>query len=166
MAQPFRHQLAAFLADLRQRLVEQDPLLQRQLRLVLLDTAATAIANLSAPELLTLQQQHGGLSPSQQRLPGFCTALTPAGSVLVLAASACWDELVGGYAPARGRPALPAVPLCLSLGSAPGERLGSNLNRSLEALLLAYELGARLGESYRFSRRSMSMAPGAPRLRP
>ena len=82
--------------------------------------------------------------------------------MLVLAASACWDELVGGYAPARGRPALPAVPLCLSLGSAPGERLGSNLNRSLEALLLAYELGARLGESYRFRWGSMSMAPGAP----
>ncbi len=149
MGQPFRHQLAAFLADLRQRLAQPDPMLQRQLRLVLLDTAATAIANLSAPELVALQQQHGRLSPGEQCLPGFCAALTPAGSALVLAASACWDELVEGYAPAHGRPALHAVPLCLSLGHAQGGRPACSLNRTLEALLLAYELGGRLGESYR-----------------
>jgi len=142
---PFRHQLAAFLADLRQRLAQPDPGLHRQLRLVLLDTAATAIANLTQPDLVALQRQHGRLSPGELRLPGFCTALTPAGSSLVLAASACWDELVEGYAPAHGRPALHAVPLCLSLG----QSLGLSLNSTLEALFLAYELGARLGESYR-----------------
>lgn len=147
--QLFSSQLVEFLADLRQRMAEPNPLLQRQLRLVLLDTAATAIANLSVPELVALQQQQSHLSPGKQRLPGFCTALTPAASALVLAASACWDELVEGYAPSHGRPALHAVPLCLSLGHALGGRPGGRLSRTLEALLLAYELGARLGESYR-----------------
>lgn len=63
----------------------------------------------------------------------------------MLAASCCWDELVEGYAPAHGRPALHAVPLCLSLGHS----LDSRLDKALEALLLAYELGARMGECYR-----------------
>ncbi len=141
----FLDQLAALLADLRHRLAEPDPSLQRQLRLVWLDTASTAIANLSAPELLALQRQYGRLAPGEHRLPGFQTALTPAAAALVMAASCCWDELVEGYAPAHGRPALHAVPLCLSLGHS----LGSRLDKTLEALLLAYELGARLGESYR-----------------
>ncbi len=141
----FLDQLATFLADLRRRLAEPDPSLQRQLRLVWLDTAATAIANLSEPELVALQQQYGRLSPGEHRLPGFHAALSPAASALVLAASCCWDELVEGYAPAHGRPALHVVPLCLSLG----QSLDSRLDKALEALLLAYELGARLGECYR-----------------
>jgi 2-methylcitrate dehydratase PrpD len=144
MSQAFRLELGHFLADLRERLGKPDPGLNRQLRLVLLDTAATAIANLKQPELLALQRQHGRLSPGKHRLPGFCTPLAPADTALVLATSACWDELVEGYAPSHGRPALHAVPLCLSLG----QSLSCNLNTTLEALFLAYELGARLGESY------------------
>lgn len=137
----WHQQLATFLAQQRQRLAEPDPLLQRQLRLVWLDTAATAIASLSEPELIALQHQHGRLAPGDRRLPGFCAALTPSGAVLVLGASACWDELVEGYAPAHGRPALHGVPVAMSLGR--------SLGQALESMFLSYELGARLGEAYR-----------------
>jgi 2-methylcitrate dehydratase PrpD len=140
-SQPFHQQLASFLVELRRRLAEPDALLQHQLRLVWLDTAATALANLSQPELVALQRLHGRLAPGACRLPGFCTGLTPAGAVLVLGASACWDELVEGYAPAHGRPALHGVPVAMGLGR--------SLGQSLESLFLSYELGARLGEAYR-----------------
>ncbi len=140
-SQSWQQQLAAFLAQQRQHLAKPDPLLQRQLRLVWLDTAATAIANLAEPALIALQRHHGHLTPGNRQLPGFCEALTPSGAVLVLAASACWDELVEGYAPAHGRPALHGVPVAMSLCR--------SLGQALESLFLSYELGARLGEAYR-----------------
>jgi 2-methylcitrate dehydratase PrpD len=114
--------------------------LERQLRLTFLDTASTALGSLSKPQLIAFQQQHARVSPGGLRLPGFVESLTPSGAALVLSASACWDELVEGYAPAHGRPALHVVPICMVLGQ--------TIEAAMGALFLGYELGARIGEWY------------------
>ena len=136
----FAARAKSFLADLRLRLAAGDPALERQLRLTFLDTASTALGSLSTPELIALQRQHARVSPGSLRLPGFAESLTPLGAALVLAASACWDELVEGYAPAHGRPALHVVPICMVLGQ--------TIEAAMGGLFLGYELGARIGEWY------------------
>lgn len=136
----FTARAKSFLVDLRLRLAADDPDLERQLRFTFLDTASTALGSLAAPELIALQKQHARLSPGSLRPPGFAESLTPSGAALVLAASACWEELVEGYAPAHGRPALHVVPICMVLGK--------TIEAAMEALFLGYELGARIGEWY------------------
>jgi 2-methylcitrate dehydratase PrpD len=139
-AKTFPARTKSFLADLRNQLVADDPALERQLRLTFLDTASTALGSLSKPQLIALQRQHARVSPGSLRLPGFVESLTPSGAALVLGASACWDELVEGYAPAHGRPALHIVPICMVLGQ--------TIEAAMGALFLGYELGARIGEWY------------------
>ena len=118
--------------------------LHRCLRLVLVDTMAVAVAGLGQPALQALQEQQQRLAPGSVALPGMGVSLSAAAAAQVLAAAACWDELVEGYAPAHGRPALHVVPVCMALGQALQRPLGS----VLMALLQGYELGARFGEAY------------------
>ena len=139
-ANTFPARAKSFLADLRMHLAANDPALERQLRLTFLDTASTALGSLSTPKLIALQRQHARVSPGSLRPPGFAESLTPSGAALVLGASACWDELVEGYAPAHGRPALHVVPICMVLGQ--------TIEAAMGALFLGYELGARIGEWY------------------
>lgn len=119
--------------------------LQRCLRLVLVDTMAVAMAGLGQPALRALQEQQQRLAPGPVELPGLGGSLSAGAATQVLAAAACWDELVEGYAPAHGRPALHVVPVCVALGEALQRPLGA----VLMALLQGYELGARFGEAYR-----------------
>ena len=118
--------------------------LQRCLRLVLVDTMAVAVAGLGQPALRALVVQQQRLAAGTVVLPGMGAGLSAGGAAQVLAAAACWDELVEGYAPAHGRPGLHVVPVCLALGQALQRPLGA----VLKALLLGYELGARFGEAY------------------
>ncbi len=118
--------------------------LQRCLRLVLVDTMAAAVAGLGEPPLLALQEHQQRLAPGPVRLPGMSRSLAAGAAAQVLAAAACYDELVEGYAPSHGRPALHVVPVCLALGQA----LHRPLGEVLSALLQGYELGARFGEAY------------------
>lgn len=135
------------LDDLQQRFNASDgsaePLL-RSLRLVLIDTMAVAVASLGQPALRRLEQQEHRLSAGSVCLPGMEAPLTAGAAARLVAAAACWDELVEGYAPAHGRPALHVVPVCVALG----EALGCSLGEVLKALLQGYELGARFGEAY------------------
>lgn len=121
-----------------------EPLL-RSLRLVLIDTMAVAVAGLGQPALRRLELQEHRLSAGPVCLPGMEVPLTAGAAARVVAAAACWDELVEGYAPAHGRPALHVVPVCVALGDA----LDCSLGEVLKALLQGYELGARFGEAYR-----------------
>ena len=118
--------------------------LHRSLRLVLVDTMAVAVAGLGQPALRALVHQQQRLAPGPVHLPGLETGLSAGAAAQVLAAAACWDELVEGYAPGHGRPALHVVPVCLALGEALQRPLGA----VLRALLQGYELGARVGEAY------------------
>jgi 2-methylcitrate dehydratase PrpD len=118
--------------------------LQHSLRLVLMDTTAVAVAGLGQPALRALVDQQQRLAPGPVHLPSMGAGLTAGAAAQVLAAAACWDELVEGYAPAHGRPALHVVPVCLALGEALQRPLGA----VLLALLQGYELGARFGEAY------------------
>ncbi|MCT0224792.1 MmgE/PrpD family protein [Synechococcus sp. CS-1328] len=119
--------------------------LQRCLRLVLIDTMAVAVAGLAEPPLLALQEQQQRLAPGPVHLPGMHRSLAAGAAAQLLAAAACYDELVEGYAPSHGRPGLHVVPVCLALGQA----LNRPLGEVLLALLQGYELGARFGEAYR-----------------
>ena len=118
--------------------------LQRSLRLVLVDSMAVAVAGLGQPALRSLVAQQQRLAPGPVALPGMGAGLSAGAAAQVLAAAACWDELVEGYAPAHGRPGLHVVPVCLALGEALQRPLGA----VLKALLQGYELGARFGEAY------------------
>lgn len=136
------------LDDLERRFTASDgsaESLQRSLRLVLIDTMAVAVAGLDQHALRRLEEQENRLSPGQVCLPGMQVSLTAGAAARVVAAAACWDDLVEGYAPAHGRPALHVVPVCLALGQA----LARSLGEVLQALLQGYEVGARFGEAYR-----------------
>lgn len=149
MTKPLGEQAQTLLAALERRFDACDSRaeeLQRRLRLVLVDTMAVAVAGLAQPSLRDLQQlEHRLAAGGVVRLPGMEASLTAEAAARVLATAACWDELVEGYAPAHGRPALHVVPVSVALG----EALDRSLGEVLRSLLLGYELGARFGEAYR-----------------
>jgi len=120
------------------------PRIERRLRLVLLDTATVAIAALPVPLLVELQRQRAHLDGGSVRLPGMACGLSTTASAAVLTTAACWQERVGGDAQSHGRPALGVVPAVLAIAHADGRTLAT----ALRALLLGYEVAARLGRAY------------------
>lgn len=70
----------SLIAGLLERDALIDPLLERRLRLVKLDTAAGAIAALQVPLLVELQRQRARLEPGRVLLPGMITGLNPMAS--------------------------------------------------------------------------------------
>ena len=93
---------------------------RRRARLLLLDTLGCIHAGLAHPKLERFRAQ-------------------PAAR---LATAACWDEACEGLPRAHGRPGVPVIAACLGFP----ER---NLGELLDALIVGYEVGGRMGEALR-----------------
>jgi 2-methylcitrate dehydratase PrpD len=114
-------------------------------RLLLLDTLGCAVAGAAKPELRALT---GGLARTEAGpvpVPGTSHRLAPQAAAYATAIAACWDEACEGLARAHGRPGLHALPVAMSLGAA----LGATLGQVLDATIVGYEVGGRLGEVMR-----------------
>jgi 2-methylcitrate dehydratase PrpD len=96
------------------------PDVRRLARLLLLDTLGCIYAGLAHPKLRALQAD-------------------PAAR---LATAACWDEACEGSPRAHGRPGVPVIAACLAFPD-------GNLGELLDALIVGYEVGGRMGEALR-----------------
>ncbi|MBL8379003.1 MAG: MmgE/PrpD family protein [Burkholderiales bacterium] len=109
-------------------------------RRILLDTLGCALAGREAPQVAALEERLSMLESGPFTLPGG-RRLSLNAAAQVLAMGATWDEACEGHALAHGRPGVPAVAalLPLAVSSARG------LDATVDALALAYEVGARAG---------------------
>lgn len=112
-------------------------------RLLLLDTLGCAIAGLAHDEVSAYVAQLAG----QQGVgcPGFPVGLTPSHFGQAMTMAACWDEACEGLSSAHGRPGLHTVPAAVAMGL---DRYAS-LATTLDALVVGYEIGGRLGAAWR-----------------
>jgi 2-methylcitrate dehydratase PrpD len=112
----------------------------RQARLILLDTLGCAFAGRVAPEVAALEREAAGREPGSFRFadgPGL--GLRPA--VQLLAIGPTWHEACEGHAHAHGRPGIATMAALLPLALARGATLGE----FVDAFALGYEVGARAG---------------------
>jgi 2-methylcitrate dehydratase PrpD len=114
-------------------------------RLLLLDTFGCILAGLRHPDVQQFGQALQFAFPGDVVYPGSHIQLGPAGSAVLGAAAACWDEACEGHASAHGRPGLPVVPSLLALSST----RNASLADVLIALVTGYEIGARAGQAWR-----------------
>ena len=109
-------------------------------RLILLDTIGCMLAGREAPEVLAFEENFSALESGPFTFPGGRRlSLNAAAQTGALAAT--WDEACEGHAYAHGRPGVAAVAALLPLAVA-SER---GLDATVDALALAYEVGARAG---------------------
>ncbi len=115
---------------------------EAQARLLLLDTLGCLIAGLDHPPVRAVATGLARSFPGALSWPGSAEALSPAGLASLGALAACWDEACEGLASAHGRPGLPVAPVVLALGA------GLPLSTLLDALILGYEIGGRMGQAW------------------
>ena len=136
-------QLSAVLDWLSAARPTADQAVSDRARLLLLDTLGCAIAGLAHDEVLAYVAQlagHQGVT-----CPGFPVGLTPSHFGQAMAMAACWDEACEGLASAHGRPGLHTVPAAVAMGL---DR-DASLATTLDALVVGYEIGGRLGAAWR-----------------
>ena len=109
-------------------------------RLILLDTIGCMLAGREAPEVMVFEENYSALESGPFTFPGG-RRLSLMAAAQVGAMAATWDEACEGHAYAHGRPGVPAVAALLPLAVA-SER---GLDATIDALALAYEVGARAG---------------------
>jgi len=119
-----------------------------QLRRLLVDTIACAVAGLRAREVASFEQSRAVTSPGTVIFPGGQYALSASAAASVGAMAACWFEYCEGHELAHGRPGLHVVPLALALGAT----LDKSYGEVLRATLIGYEIGARAGIGMRIRR--------------
>jgi 2-methylcitrate dehydratase PrpD len=136
-------QLSAVLDWLAETRPTATQIVSDRARLLLLDTLGCAIAGLARDEVAAYVAQ---LAVQQGvTCPGFPRGLTPSHFGQAMTIAACWDEACEGLASAHGRPGLHAVPAAVSMGL---DR-GASLATTLDALVVGYEMGGRLGAAWR-----------------
>ena len=135
--------MAAVLAWLAETRPTTDQIVADRARLLLLDTLGCAIAGLAHEEVSAYVSQLAG----QQGVtcPGFPAGLTPSHFGQAMTMAVCWDEACEGLASAHGRPGLHAVPAAVSMALDGGASLAT----TLDALVVGYEVGGRLGAAWR-----------------
>ena len=109
-------------------------------RLILLDTIGCMLAGREAPEVMAYEENFSALESGPFTFPGG-RRLSLNAAAQTGAMAATWDEACEGHAYAHGRPGVPAVAALLPLAVA-SER---GLDATVDALALAYEVGARAG---------------------
>lgn len=120
-----------------------DETVTNRARLLLLDTLGCALAGLGRAEVSGYAARLAG--GDGIACPGFPSGLTASHFGQVMTLAACWDEACEGLASAHGRPGLHAVPSAVALAL----DTGASLADALDALVIGYEIGGRLGAAWR-----------------
>jgi 2-methylcitrate dehydratase PrpD len=136
-------QLSAVLDWLSAARPTADQIVSDRARLLLLDTLGCAIAGLAHDEVSAYVARL--LGQQGVTCPGFPVGLTPSHFGQAMTMAACWDEACEGLASAHGRPGLHTVPAAVAMGL---DR-DASLATTLDALVVGYEIGGRLGAAWR-----------------
>jgi len=136
-------QLRAVLDWLAETPPTADQAVAARARLLLLDTLGCALAGLGRDEVAAYVARLS--AGDATACPGFPPGLSPSHLGQAMALAACWDEACEGMAAAHGRPGLHAVPAAVALALESDARLAD----TLDALVVGYEIGARLGAAWR-----------------
>ena len=133
-------------------------------RLLVLDTVGCALAGLQAPPVRAFAAHAARLDTGPVPWPGSGEGpqgrgLSVHGACQALSMAACWDEACEGLAYAHGRPGVPVVAAVLALAST----TGCTWPRALEAVVLGYEIGGRMGATLRI-KPGMHVDAGWPAL--
>lgn len=119
-----------------------DQRVQQRARWIVLDTYGCVLAGLRADIVRDIGRIFAAQDPGPVQL-GDVAGLSVLSAAQLFAYASCWDEACEGHAGAHGRPALAALaalfPVCRD----------KTLGQMLEALIVGYELGARLGHALR-----------------
>jgi len=122
-----------------------DARIEQRARDLLFDTIGCAVAGLATDEVRDLARRLAESEPGTLRIPGMPEGLSTSGFLFAFSAAACCFEGPEGLALAQGRPGLHVVPAVLARALA--ER--RSLREVLDALVVGYEIGGRIGEVYR-----------------
>lgn len=114
-------------------------------RELLLDTLGSAISGLRDESVRRLIVALSESEPGHLHFPGSGRALSSSQYLLAFSAAVCQYEAGEGLPISHGRPGLHAVPVLLAYGL-PRSR---TLREILDALVVAYEVGGRLGAVFR-----------------
>lgn len=140
-AQRWAGQVAAIRATVeRHSRGHPSPEVGRQARLLLLDTLGCALAGRRAREIQALESSLARIDSGGFRFPGG-PGLGTRAATQILAAAPTWDEACEGHPHAHGRPGVPAIAALFPLGLHADRTLAS----FLEALVMGYEVGTRIG---------------------
>ncbi len=130
------------LAWLEQARPLTDQRVQQRARWIVLDTYGCVLAGLRADTVSDIGQVLAAQDAGPVRL-GDVAGLSVLSAAQLFAYASCWDEACEGHAGAHGRPALAALaalyPLCRD----------KTLGEMLEALIVGYEVGVRMGRALR-----------------
>lgn len=129
------------LADRSQPLPAE---VQTRARWLVLDTLGCAIAGGRSPTVRSWLDRHG-LTDDPYSTPAPGRTAGDAGSAMALAMGACWDEACEGHAGAHGRPGVAA------LAAIWPSVLDTSLGELLRAVVVGYEVGARMGAALRIA---------------
>jgi 2-methylcitrate dehydratase PrpD len=151
------------LDDLIEQLLAaaQPPAVRESARLLVLDTVGCALAGMQAPPVRAFIEHAARFDPGPIPWPGLpaTRGLSVHGAAQVLAMAACWDEACEGLAYAHGRPGVPVVAAVLALASS----TGCTWHQALDALVVGYEIGGRMGNRLRI-KPGMHVDAGWPAL--
>ncbi len=118
---------------------------QQRARWIMLDTYGCVLAGLRAEPVRGIAKTFADHDAGPVMMGG-AAGLSVLSAAQLFATASCWDEACEGHAGAHGRPALAALaalyPLCRD----------KTLGGMLEALIVGYEVGARLGHALRIKK--------------
>jgi 2-methylcitrate dehydratase PrpD len=140
-------QLLGVLKGLHTLDLNAEPALQTRARWLVLDTLGCITAGLRAESVARMAQVAASADPGRFH----CTrdaqsGLSAPNAAMVLAMAACWDEACEGHAGAHGRPGVAVMAALVPMSS----RL--TYGQFLHALVVGYEIGARMGASLRINK--------------
>jgi len=133
--------VVARLADRRRELSVE---VEARARWLVLDSLGCAIAGSRSPTVRSWLDRHG-LTDDPYGMSANGSGREDAGSAMALAMGACWDEACEGHAGAHGRPGIAALG---AVWPSVGEMTLAEL---LRAVVVGYEVGARMGAALRIS---------------
>ncbi len=117
-------------------------------RLLILDCLGCMIAGSRAPEVKRLATLQARLDPGTIVLPGSTEAVSMSAAAFRFALATCRDEACEGLARAHGRPGVATIAAIWSLGT----QMGASREKMVDALIVGYEVGSRLGEVMRIKK--------------
>jgi 2-methylcitrate dehydratase PrpD len=120
---------------------------EHKARLLVLDTLGCVLAASDKDEPQALARRLAEFDPGVCVVPGFPARFSSGAAAAQFAAAACWDEACEGLARAHGRPGVPVLAAVSAVAQAQGRTLGE----LLDALVVGYEIGARIGAALRIA---------------